>query len=343
MLSKLEIYNFRNFEQFSVSFNAGINIITGKNGSGKSSILESIFYMSRGRSFRVSNSELLILDGKQDFVIRLNIDDIILASQKSKNGQAKQQISGIQCNSMLEVSEHIPVLFLDSNSQRWLAAGPKNRRQLIDWGLFYGKNQDFYPYWKNFRRCLLQRNSAIKKKQEFSSWDQMFIENSLKIDSLRESYISELQEEFDCLWAEELQSELGIIKFQYQKGWSNNLLTSLKNSRDRDMYLGHTSVGPHRADLVIKANGKLAHTYLSQGQQKTLTYLMTIAQSKLFSRHTNKSCILLLDDLCAELDNQKQSKILDYLFNHEHQIIMTSLETNFISEVSEKKHNHIII
>lgn len=345
MLESLELYNFRNLSQISLDFSKNINLITGFNGSGKSSILESIYYLARGRSFRSANSSVMINDEQQGFIIRAILEnDTILASERYRNGQVNHKLNGNVCNTMLSLSEHLPLLFLDTDSQRWLAAGPKNRRKTIDWGLFYGRNAEFYEVWKGFQRGLLQRNAAIKSGMEFWAWDPSFVKYSQMLNQLREEYVQNLQEVFLEIWCDcNLGQDWGEIELAYHPGWSNDLLQSLDASRERDRHLGHTNVGPHRSDLSIRVGGKLAQTHLSQGQQKLLTYAITAAQAHLYQIDTARSCLLLLDDLCAELDLEKRAAIVNFLVEGEHQIIITGVVADEISGILPEGCHHILM
>ena len=343
MLKGIKLHDFRNFNELALEFKPGINLITGANGSGKSSILESIFYMARGRSFRAANTSLAIKDETARFTIIVNLcNNLLLASERLRNGKVTHKINGTECSSLVELSEHLPLLFLDTDSQRWLAAGPKNRRQTIDWGLFYGRNQEFFQVWKNFRRSLLQRNAAIKAKVAFSTWDKSFIEYSNQINAQRSRYVADLQTTFDAVWQQcEVNNQWGQISVNYSKGWQGDLETALKGAAERDIQYGYSNVGPHRSDLLIKIDNKLAHTHLSQGQQKLLTYAITVAQAHLYKQDSGTSCLLLLDDLCAELDLQKRAGIISLLLDGQHQIITTGVVASEISQILPKNHHHI--
>ena len=326
MLTKLELFQFRNFTHENFSFQQGINVITGANGSGKSSILEAIFYLARGRSFRANHAEALINMDAKDFTIRaLLAPELSLATRREKSGKTQHKLAGETCGSLLELSEHLPVLLLDTNSQRWLAASPKNRRQVLDWGLFYGRRAEFYQCWRAFKRCLMQRNAAIKACSNFHYWDGLFLEHASVLDQLRVCYVEDLQQTFANIWQACGLSELGSISLKYLPGYQTDLKAALASSSERDQKLGHTSVGPHRADLAINVNGRAAHTFLSQGQQKLLTYVLTIAQAQLHKADTEISCILLLDDVFAELDLAKREMIHMLLSDCSHQIILTGI------------------
>ena len=333
MLTKLNIYNFRGLTDFELALEPGINLITGENGSGKSSILEAIFYLARGRSFRTSNPEVMIASSEQNFTLRLNLKDgLVIATERYKGGKVRHKIDGENCNTIIELSEHLPVLFLDTDSQRWLAAGPKNRRQTVDWGLFYGIRKDFYQVWREFRRCLLQRNAAIKSGSDFSIWDDLFLEKSLLLDALRKEYVLDLNTALDGIW-DICGSAIGAINLKYHSGWSKELGPALQNSHERDKVLGHTSIGPHRADLSIMIDDKPASQYLSQGQQKLLTFAIMLAQAQLFNSDTGMNCLLLLDDICAELDLNRRESILNYLISSQHQVIVTGIVDREIIQV----------
>ena len=334
MLQSLELYNFRNFQQQSFEFSPCVNLITGANGSGKSSILEALFYLARGRSFRISNPGFLLKNGEKNFTIRAHMaGDISLASNRDSSGKTQHKVNGEVCATMIELSSNLPILFLDTNSQRWLAAGPKNRRQMIDWGLFYGRYHEFFSTWRNFRRALLQRNAAIKALSDFHYWDEIFTNHANQLNLLRSQYVHDIQTSFDQIWHSFPESEqIGPIEFKYFKGHQQELLQELASSTHRDQKLGHTAVGPHRADLLINVNNQAAHSILSQGQQKLLTYALTVAQAHLHKTDTNNNCILLLDDVCAELDLGKRASIFQLLKASPNQTIITGVVASELLE-----------
>lgn len=341
MIHKIELFNFRNFKESTFEFDSKLSLITGANGSGKSSILESIFYLARNRSFRTSNPELMINNSEKDFTLRATLtSNNTLATNRSANGKSKHKFNGEECSSMLQLSENLPVLLLDTNSQRWLAAGPKNRRQLLDWGLFYGRKDNFYSNWRNFRRILLQRNAAIKSGIKFSYWDELFIEYASIIDILRTEYVSELEVEFIKVWQScSITRNWGQISFSYLPGYQNCLAKSLSNSIEKDQKLGHTSIGPHRADLAINIHGRPAHLHLSQGQQKLLAYNLAIAQARLHKIDIGKDCIFLLDDVFAELDLNIRKQVTDLLQIDGNQLIITGIVADEItSTLTTKQH-----
>lgn len=334
MISQLELFNFRNFSGCKFDFSSDINLITGANGSGKSSILEAIFYLARGRSFRSSSAELMIKNSEKDFTIRAVLENnTILASSRNTAGKTKHKLNGELCNTMLSISEQLPVLFLDTNSQRWLAAGPKNRRQLLDWGLFYGRKEEFFNVWRNFRRVLLQRNAAIKACGNFSYWDELFIEMASKLDLMRAQYVLDLELEFKKVWHScELAKTWGEVRFKYAPGYTGSLAEALASSGERDRKLGHTSIGPHRADLLINIGNKPAHLLLSQGQQKLLTYTLAITQANLHLQDTQANCIFLLDDVFAELDLNIRATIVELLKTGNNQTILTGIVADEIKQ-----------
>ncbi len=346
-IEQLTLTQFRLFESIQVAFEPGFNVIHGHNGSGKSSLLEAMFYMARGRSFRTAQPQRMILDQADHFVIRLHlhhplIQPYVLALQRDKQGKIQAKTGGENQANILAISRHLPTLFLDTNSHRLLASGPKYRRQLLDWGLFYGQSEVFYPLWRRYKRGLAQRNAALKINHMNAYWDTLIVETGEQLDAMRQAYVKRLETALAQLW--QSCCGMGQITLRYESGWSqkSTLAEALAAHQTRDQMMGFTQVGPHRADLKIFVDDKPAHQYLSQGQQKMLTYALNMACGLCFHQDTDMHCMYLLDDFCAELDHNKRSQIIEALTTQQSQVVLTGILAHDVDEVMMGRPYHRI-
>lgn len=349
-IEQLTLTHFRLFATKTVAFQPSFNVVQGHNGTGKSSILEAMFYLSRGRSFRTSQSHRMIQDGEDHFVIHMHmhhplITPFVLALQRDRQGKIKAKAGGEDQSSLVALSTHLPTLFLDTDSHRLLASGPKHRRQWLDWGLFYGQNRDFYPRWGQYKRALAQRNAALKMGQVDDYWDDLLVTHGEALDTMRHAYVERLEKAMTEIWqACHGTVDCGAIRLGYQAGWSQktSLREALNTHRLRDQALGYTQVGPHRADLSIHIDDKPAHQYLSQGQQKMLTYALALASGICFYQDTGQHCIYMFDDFCAELDQARRAHIIEIIAQQQSQVILTGILAHDVDDVMAGRMFHRI-
>ena len=226
----------------------------------------------------------------------------------------------------------LPLQLINPDSYRILEAGPKFRRQFLDWGLFHVEHS-FFPLWQRLQRLLKQRNAALKQPGDYGTvapWDNELIKRSEAIDHMRDSYIIEFNAIFQNVIGKML--EVDGLKLSYWRGWDreSSLAEVLQRHFYRDQQLGYSQYGPHRADLKITVNGVPAHDVLSRGQQKLVVSAMSLAQGLLLKQQTNKNCIYLIDDLPAELDISRRRFLANTLADCQAQVFVTGVaDTDF--------------
>jgi DNA replication and repair protein RecF len=343
LLSSLNINNFRNFENTHFDFENQYNLFYGKNGSGKTSILEAIHYLALGRSFRSHLLRRIIKYGTDGFSIfgkiKQETNFIAVGTERSISSGKHIRIAGEDAHSHLEITKLVPLQLLNQDSYRLLDDGPKARRQFIDWGLFHVE-QNFLTLWRKVERILDQRNAAIRTSSKIDSiniWDKELSKFGLELHQQRKHYI----ETFIPIAQHILQKLLCdfSINISYFAGWDaeRDLDSVLANNLKNDLRLGYTTSGPHRADLKLTIDKIPAKDAMSRGQQKLLLYGLQIAQGILLNKLTDKSCIYLADDLPAELDSQKQTLLANILLNLQSQIFVTGLTRNDLGNLFDSK------
>lgn len=332
-LVSLDISHFRNISYQQLQLIPGINVICGPNGSGKTSILEAIFLLTHGKSFRSRRIDRIVQHEKESLCVlgKLSQDNeqvLQIAIEKGCNGDSKLKVANDFINTTAELTKLYPLLVINPDSYKILESGPKHRRQFLDWGLFHVEPQ-FFTLWKRYNRTLKQRNSGLKQhmpKSLIQSWDQELISLADGIDQLRTRYIDAFQPIFFDILAQFIHIE--EITLHYQRGWSqkHSFAEVLEQSFSRDHETGFTHSGPHRGDLLIKVGGVQAHEVLSRGQQKLVIVALRLAQGLLLREFTQKSCGYLIDDLPAELDAVHQQKVAEYLKHLQSQVIVTGVD-----------------
>lgn len=348
-LMQLQIQNFRNLLKVDFEPVDGVNLITGLNASGKTSLLEAIYYLSHLRSFRTHQiTDLINRQATQlQLVARIHEDpdhQIPLGIQRSRN-KLEVRANRQPVKRAADIATLFPVLAIHPDSYKLITGGPSYRRQYLDWGVFHVEHS-FFGIWQRYKRALMQRNAALKSRQndEYCSlWDRELYEMATQIDRLRGHYLENLQPYLNTLIQQFFSNQ--DVELSYRRGWSeeSELSQLFRSELHRDRMKGFTQYGPHRAELTIKVNGQSAQTGISRGQQKTLVALLRLAQAQQFTESTGRNCILLYDDLAAELDAEHRQKILDVLVKMKVQLFLTAIEVEQIdlSAWKTKKMFHV--
>ena len=327
ILSDIELSHFRHFDQLALKFQPGIQVIVGANGSGKSSILESILYVSQGRSFRATRSSTLIQHQHDQMIIWLTMaSGTSLALSKTQSGRTELRINDSPAQRQSELARHLPVIFIDTHSHRLFAEDPKHRRSLIDWMMFHVKHS-MHEVALRYKAALKQRNEALKNGgRDAHVWDDLICQYGQQLHEARQ----EVCEGWLAILHEMVLPFQHKLTMTYQRGWDEtmSLSAALKRSRFDDLRRGYTTVGPHRFDLCVQQQGLAMSYILSQGQQKTLYGTMRLAAAKYVQQCAAKEVLWLIDDLPAELDQQRQHCWLDELKAQNEQVIVTALPSH---------------
>ncbi len=330
---RLDIADFRNLTRVKIEpLSEGFNLLYGDNGSGKTSVLEAIYYLSLGRSFRSSLARRVVSDVADKFSLFTQIQGsdgrtTPVGLERYQNGDMNLRIAGNDKHSISDLAALNPIQLIHSMSFNLLES-PHFRRKYLDWGVFY-QNPHFLIAWKQYMRALKQRNAALRhqlSKSELNIWSQELIVAAEKIHQMRIDYINNLVSLLNQTLTILLPNELAEIS--YQQGWSNDhdFAAVLERSVERDRQVGHTQFGPHRADLKININKVPAKDILSRGQQKLFVCAMIVAQGNLLQTNTKKKPIYLVDDLPAELDEISRGKLMALFSQQRAQIFVTAVE-----------------
>ncbi len=335
-LVSLKLKNFRCFKELAWHIEAPIVIIEGANGSGKTSLLEAIHFLSRGRSFRTSQRETLISYQSEGLVIQGQVDYLPGYSSSLaisyKNSQIKAYLNKLPVTRIASLAAALPVQIIDHQSHDLITGGPAGRRRLIDWGVFH-KEPSFHEHWFRYERALRQRNAAIRQgatARAVSVWDDELIASGNIIDELRKAYVRELEPVLHEL----LQRVLTplTLHIHYKSGWPSetSLQSALKTGLAMDLQQRMTRYGPHRADLQLSMQGKPVQHVLSRGQEKVLGVCLLLAQITHLSIQTSKPIMVLVDDIASELDASHLARLLNELKGLKDQLFFTAIDGNLI-------------
>jgi DNA replication and repair protein RecF len=328
-VKKLWVRNVRCLEE--VTFEAADkNLIFGENASGKTSLLEALFVLGRGRSFRGAQREGLIRDGQSQALISARVHRAEQTAQLglglNRGGPPRVRVNGQDENSAAVLAEWLPVQVLDPELHRLVEEGPGVRRRFLDWGVFHVEHT-FLEHWRRYQRALRQRNAALKQpsKGGLGTWDEQLAAEGEVLNTLRQSYLAGLQPEVEKI-GEQLLG--GRIRMTYRPGWpeGKTLAETLEQSRERDRRFGATHAGPHRADLVIDIERHRARGRVSRGQQKMLAASLVLGQLKDLEERKGVRSVLLLDDIAAELDAGSLARMMEAVAGVGSQLFVTALD-----------------
>jgi len=348
-LTHLQIKNFRNLKDVELTPVQGVNLISGDNASGKTSLLEAIYYLSHVRSFRTQHVTDLILRQSPYLQLVASIETtdkitIPFGIRRSRN-KSEIRVNKEPVKRVSDIAAQFPVLAIHPDSYKLITGSPSQRRQYLDWGVFHVEH-GFFQAWQRFKKALAQRNASLKSKQKVDVcqlWNTEINNTAHYIDKLRQQYFDNLAPHFYQLTQQFFKDD--DVHIEYKRGWSSDvqLINLLEENLHKERMKGYTQYGPHRAEITIKVNGQSAQTCISRGQQKLLVALMRLAQAIQFTEVTNNPCVLLYDDLPAELDLNHRKLILSVLSTMNIQLFLTVIEKDQIdlSSWALKKMFHV--
>ena len=329
ILKTLRVQNFRTHSDFILEIGKKSTLISGANGSGKTSLLEAIYFALQGTSFRSSDKEILRNDGSSWFRIDLkeskdSLRTIIFndAVQKSK----KQFLVDGNKKARLSANLRIPVVLFEPDDLQLLSGSPTRRRNFLDYFL-----SQIFPSFQlaltRYNKALKQRNNLLKRdnvsKDELFPWNLMLAEYGAEIISKRQDFLELLNSKIEEVYFE-ISGVKDEIKIDYlgEKVSKNEILSILSENIERDKILGYTNFGPHKHDIQFIFNKKPAQNVASRGENRSLVLALKFIETDILADLTAKRPIVLLDDVFSELDDDRQ-KLLTKHFS-KYQTIITS-------------------
>ena len=327
-VEKLSAQHLRAFEQFNLQLNAGLNIFTGTNGTGKTSILEAIDVLSRGKSFRCSSVNPIIQFEQNDLTVYAEIHteqgDCLPIGLKYAHGKPQLKLNREKVEKWSTIAAELPIIDIHPESYLLVTGSPEERRRFLSWGAFHVE-QRFYPAWLQYHRALKQRNECLKQKNypEAAHWHPIMAESGQLISQIFAQYVEVISP-----YIVDYIDQFGFdepVEFDYEPAW--NRAKSLQACLDEELQQRNntTTIGPHRSELKLSWHGQKFSKSSSRGQQKVLALAMKLAQSTLLIESTQKTPLYLIDELPAELDEYRCQMAIEVISGLNAQALITSV------------------
>jgi len=338
-IRRLSLHQLRRFDAAELLPQPGINLLTGDNGAGKTSVLEALHLMAYGRSFRGRVRDGLIRQGQESLEIFVEWDESNAEGSEIRrraglrhSGQDwKGRLDGEDVAQLGNLCAALAVVTFEPGSHALVSGGGEPRRRFLDWGLFHVE-PDFLSLWRRYSRALKQRNALLKQggsPRMLDTWDHELAEAGEPLTSRRLHYLERLQGRAVEL-AANLAPQLDLQSMTLSPGWRRHevsLADALLLARERDRQAGYTSVGPHRADWSVGFGSIPGRDALSRGQAKLTALTCLLAQAEDYAVERGHWPVIALDDLGSELDRNHQGRVLDRLLAGPAQIFITATET----------------
>lgn len=327
-VASLELKNFRNYSDAHVEFNDGLNVLFGENASGKTNMLESIYFCSVFHSPKSNAKDKeLVKIGEEKAVLKLVVNKQFRSHtiniQIDDQGKKKVVYDGIPVMRAGELLGALGVVYFSPEEMKIVKEAPSERRRFLDVGLCQ-QQKSYFTALQRYNKTLKQKNNLLKDWRNNNNlddmldvWDASLAKEGAIIIAKREEYIKTLNEA-----AGKFHSEISGAKEVLNLSYETNLniadgdnmekflYSAILQARQKDKELGFSGVGPHRDDIKIEINGKDSRKFASQGQQRTVALAMKLGEVLLFKNETGEPPVLLLDDVLSELDENRQGLLL---------------------------------
>lgn len=329
-IKTIHVKHIRSHTEYTVEFSPEVTILTGANGSGKTSLLEAVYVSLQGTSFRGSDSDILQKDSpwwKIDVILDDQQNRTIKFDPEKTTGR-KQFVIDSKTTARIPAKLKHPVVLFDPEDLRLLHGSPARRRQFID--RFISQLNPLYgPTLRKYERALKQRNNLLKSAymhdDQLFAWNVALADHGAYIIEQRIAFIEQINQNLASLY-QDIAGTKDIVTIHYSHTFvgdvKQKLLNELHAHLERDSYLGSTSVGPHRHDVVFEINNSPALSVASRGEARTIVLALKFLEVAIIEQLTGKTPVILLDDVFSELDANRQKLLTSHLTGH--QIIITS-------------------
>nr|WP_245748819.1 DNA replication/repair protein RecF [Oceanisphaera psychrotolerans] len=267
--------------------------------------------------------------------VRQGDDSLPVGLSKTRGGDTRLKVGGRAAERLADLAHILPIQLIHPEGYNLLTGGPKLRRAYLDWGLFYSHAR-FFTVWGQFRRLLKQRNALLRQQRtgrELGYWDQQLVTVAEELSLFRQQYAEAVEPVIRSIAADFLPEY--DFSFDFFRGWDRQttLAQVLEQGLERDLGLGYTQSGPHKAEIRIKARGMPVQDLLSRGQLKLLVCAMRLAQGLYLKTQSGQDCIFLIDDFASELDEHKRGLLAQRLTELGAQVFVSAIDVAQLSQM----------
>ncbi len=341
-IRSLKLINFRNYEFLELKFSPHTNIIYGKNGSGKTNLVEAIYILGITKTFRLGNESVIIKKGKNITKIEGLIKDNVLNSYKIVVSEAGKHIK-IDNNKISKISDYLTkvnIILFSPDDLKIIKDTPMTRRRLLNIEIS-GINKEYLTLLNNYNKLLKQRNTYLKALSKKTNYNSNFlnilteelINTGLKIVNTRDYFITSINKYIKDIYYE--ITKKGNLSLNYKSEYKNKtkeqLLAMYQKNISREIIIGKTLFGPQHDDIEFIIDKEIVKEFSSVGEQKNSVIAFKLAEIKNIEETLHKQPILILDDLFSELDQEKITNILKLLDN-KLQTFITTTEIDFVQK-----------
>ena len=330
---QLSLGGLRSFAEAEFFPQPQLNWIAGANGAGKTSVLEALYLLGHGRSFRSASLEPVVRAGDQAAwlsaaIERVDGSEVRAGMRRHRRGEWEVRIDGAMNARLSDLVTLVPILCFEPGSQQLVTGVSERRRRLLDWGVFHVEQVPLEA-WRMYQRVLSQRNQALRSRNTdvVDAWEPQLLAAALEITQARSR--------FSKIWFAAVKEVLawlspGLegVELGFRPGWGQqheSYADALASSRSRDLEQGFTHTGPHRADIGLRFVGADARERCSRGQTKTLALALILGLACCYQRRRGFAPVLLLDDVFSELDAAHATAVMDWLKAHRGQVFVTGV------------------
>ena len=342
-IDNINLVNFRNYEKLDISFGDGLNIFYGKNGSGKTNLIEAIYILALTKSFRISNDKLLIKKGSIKSKINGEItknDDATKYSVIISNEGKTVEINDTKVDKISDYVSKINIILFNPVDTRLIDDAPVDRRKMVNIEISQ-LNKEYLIILANYNRILKQRNFYLRSLYVNGNNDTNYlniltnklIEYGLLINKYRSEFIQNINKYIKDIYSNIFKS--GELKIKYVSSFNNKnsskLLKSYQQNYKKEMEVGKTLIGVHHDDILFYLDNYNLKEWGSEGQRKNAIISFKLAEIKVINEIKKINPILILDDLFSELDKEKICNILK-LLDKDVQTFITTTEINKVDK-----------
>ncbi|GAB3001234.1 DNA replication/repair protein RecF [Psychrosphaera aestuarii] len=346
LVKKVNVVGFRNLKNISIDTSASVNCFYGKNGSGKTSLLEALYFLSRARSFRSNKRNHLINVDESYLAVAALLEqngEHRLGLDLDEKGNSRLKLDGEILNRLSEGTSLFPVQLITPESFDVFFSSPKARRGFLDFGLFHVEHE-YQKCWSDYQKQQKQINALLKTgnadQRELVFWYKGLVNSAAKVEDYRNQFIVSLlqpmlNELTSSLQNQETVELLKAIEIKYKSkifDATDDLDNAIRTQIFKDQKYRQVGFGPSKADILFTQNGEDITNMLSRGQSKMLFYLLEVGMVRLVKNISNKNMLLLIDDLPSEVDEFTRETMLEMLLNSEAQVFVTGIESKIAME-----------